>query len=153
MDQERENVDMHVLSGKFLVAGELLRQYIAATITCEVANECEVIARNGRTIIPIQVGTERDTEWRLDNNAAEPDDSIWVLVNLPRENLAPNEFFVLTGAELRAIVKPKHDAYEESMKGIPRLPEWSHKYSVSRDEVGNYKDAWGKVRKALGRPQ
>jgi hypothetical protein len=97
MAQEQENVDTVSLSGKFLVAGELLRQHIDATITYEIANMCEVIARNGRAMIPMQIETARDPEWKFSNEPTEPEESICVFVHLARVDKDPIEFFRFDG--------------------------------------------------------
>ena len=41
----------------------------------------------------------------------EPGNSIWVLVYLPRDDLAPVEFFVLTSSDLHTLLKPVQDAW------------------------------------------
>src|SRR6516165_11307334 len=41
----------------------------------------------------------------------EPGNLIWVLVYLPRDDLAPAEFFVLTSSDLHTLLKPVQDAW------------------------------------------
>jgi hypothetical protein len=86
--------------------------------------------------------------WR--GTVPEPNDSLWVLVYLPRDDLRPAEFFVLTGLELHAILKPIEDEWLEKC-----LKKHGHPmpavYSVRRDKIADHKDAWQKITIALGR--
>jgi hypothetical protein len=46
----------------------------------------------------------------------EPGNSIWVLVYLPRDDLAPADFFVLTSSDLHTLLKPVQDAWLKKCK-------------------------------------
>jgi hypothetical protein len=147
--QERKN--RLGLSGEFLVAGELLRRNIGAAITFGNAKKADVVATNERSTRSIEVKTTREPKWLVGGTVPEPNDSLWVLVYLPRDDLRPAEFFVLTGLELHAILKPKADEWLEKC-----LKKHGHPmpavYSVRRDEIADHnKDAWQKITIALGR--
>src|SRR6516225_4659435 len=64
----------------------------------------------------------------------EPGNLIWVLVYLPRDDLAPAEFFMLTSSDLHTLLKPVQDAWlkkcQEQHEGpMPGV------YGVRRGEV------------------
>jgi hypothetical protein len=99
------------LSGEFLVAGELLRREISAAVTYGNAKKADVIAVNGKIALPIEVKTTQEPKWVVGGKVPEPNDSIWILVYLPRDDLQPAEFFVLKSLELHVILKPIEDAW------------------------------------------
>jgi hypothetical protein len=137
------------LSGEFLAAGELLRREISAAVTYGNAKKADVIAVNGKIALPIEVKTTREQKWVVGGKVPEPNDSIWVLVYLPRDDLQPAEFFVLTSSELHVILKPRADAwlkkcqekYGHPMPGV---------YLVRRQEIeSRHKGAWQKITTSL----
>jgi hypothetical protein len=112
-EQEEEKLRLG-LSGELLVAGELLRRNMSASITYGNAKKGNVIAGNGRIAISIEVKTTREGKWTI-AYTPKPNDSISVLVNLPRDPTMSAEFFILTGAELHNL-KPAHDAFSKGME-------------------------------------
>lgn len=140
------------MAGEFLVAGELLRREIKAAVTYGNAKKADVIAIDGNAAVSIEVKSTSEREWVLGNQLPVNDSKIWVLVYLPSDETASPEYFVLTGAELRALVLPKDKAYrknylekhgkEFSGKGVVKI----QRKLLDGGHLGN----WGKVRAALG---
>jgi hypothetical protein len=146
---EQEQKYILGLSGEFLVAGELLRRNIRAAVTYGNAKKADVVAVNGRSACSIEVKTTQQPKWNIGNKIPEANDSIWVLVYLPPDEIEPVEFFVLTGFELNVILKPIQDAWlkkcmEKHGRPMPGV------YSVSQEQIESHKGAWQKVRAALG---
>jgi hypothetical protein len=75
------------MAGEFLVAGELFRQHLHASVTYGNAKGADVVAwiRRSSPII-IEVKTTGNDCWVVGNRAPEPSDDIWILVPLHRGN-------------------------------------------------------------------
>ena len=135
-----------------MVAGELLRRGIMAAVTYGNAKKADVIAINGASAVTLEVKSTSQPRWVLGSELPADDSSIWVLVYLTPEEAASPEYFVLTGAELRGLVLPQHEAYnkkylakhgkEFSAKGVVSI----QRNLLNGEHLGN----WGKVRVALG---
>jgi hypothetical protein len=93
----------------------------------------------------------REEKWDV-GRFTKPDESIWVLVHVPRSGALAVEYFVLTGADLHLIQKPRHE--EEQQKRKDRRA-WSDyvDWRVSRDEVASFNESWNTVTAALGMPR
>ncbi len=107
---EQERKYILGLSGEFLVAGELLQRNVKAAVTYGNAKKADVVAVSGRSACPIEVKTTQQSKWNVGNTIPEANQSIWVLVYLPPDEMKPVEFFILTGRELNVILKPTQDA-------------------------------------------
>ncbi|MBX7184812.1 MAG: hypothetical protein K1Y01_06650 [Vicinamibacteria bacterium] len=135
------------LAGEFLVAGELLRRGIMAAVTYGNAKNADVLAARGDRATNLEVKTTSEGKWVLGGRLPESSRSLWVLVYLPAAEAEAPEYFVLTGAELRQIVLPQHDAYNERYRQ-KHGKDYSAAgvVSVRRELVGSqHKGAWGKV--------
>jgi hypothetical protein len=71
----------------------------------------DVVAVEGGSACAIEVKTTQEARWIIGCTVPEPGNSIWVLVYLPRDDLAPAEFFVLTSSDLHTLLKPVQDAW------------------------------------------
>src|SRR6266404_4285442 len=112
MDENKQQQKyMMGLSGEFLVAGELLRRGIRASITFGNSKKADVIAVRGDSAILIEVKTTRQAKWVVGSKVPEPNDAIWIFVLLPLDSKAHPEFFLLTGKKLHAILQPRHEKY------------------------------------------
>ncbi len=98
------------IAGEFLVAGELLRRGIMASVTYGNAKKADVIASNESLAVPIEVKSTSAGKWVL-GALPEASTRVWVLVHLPADVAQSPEYFVLTSKELRDIVIPNHEAY------------------------------------------
>jgi hypothetical protein len=149
IESKQDRKYMLSLSGEFLVAGELLRRNLNAAVTYGNAKKADVVAVKGRSARSIEVKTTQEQKWVVGGKVPEPDDSIWILVYLPHDDQKPAEFFILTGSELHAILKPIEDAWlrkcqEKHGHPMPGV------YSVRRQEIENHKGAWQKITISLG---
>lgn len=139
------------LAGEFLVAGELLRRGIMAAVTYGNAKKADVVAVNGTRAAQIEVKTTSAAKWVLGGDLPEDSAKVWILVFLPPDETLPPEFFVLTSAELRKCVLPRHDAYMERYRR-EHGKEYSAKgvVSVQRKEIDDkHLGAWHKVASAV----
>lgn len=140
------------LAGEFLVAGELLRRGIMAAVTYGNAKQADVVAVNGNKAAFLEVKSTPRTKWVLGNKLPEATKAIWVLVYLPSDSTQPPEYFVLTGAELRAIVQPEEDAFKARFRS-KHGRDWDGKgvVSVQRKLIDDtHLGAWNKVARAVG---
>lgn len=140
------------LAGEFLVAGELLRRGIMAAVTYGNAKKADVVAVRGDRATNLEVKSTSESKWVLGGTLPEDSSNLWVLVHLPAVEAEPPEYFVLTSAELRQIVLPQHEAYNERYRR-KHGKEYSAAgvVSVQRKLIGDqHRGAWEKVRRALG---
>jgi hypothetical protein len=140
------------LAGEFLVAGELLRRGVVATVAYGNAKKADVLAVYAERATNLEVKTTSAAKWVLGGTLPEASPSLWVLVHLPTEETEPPAYYILTSQEIREIVLPKYDAYREryrqkygkerSAKGV---------VSIQRKDIGiEHRGAWSKVSAALG---
>ena len=139
------------LAGEFLVAGKLLRRGVMAAVTYGNAKKADVIAVEGNRAISLEVKTTSETKWVLGGVIPEDASSLWILVHLPISETESPEYFILTSSELRQIVLPLHEAYNERYK-LKHGKDYSTVgvYSVQGNLIrSEHKGAWDKVRRAL----
>jgi hypothetical protein len=139
------------LAGEFLVTGELLRREIMAAVTYGNAKKADVVAFHGGHSVQLEVKSTSAAEWVLGGTLPEDTSNLWVLVHLPEDRSKPPQYFVLTSADLRRLVLPRHEAYntryrqkygKECSRGVVK---------VQRRLIDeSYRGAWHKVRAALG---
>ena len=104
------------LSGEFLVAGELLRRGLHASVTYGNAKKADVVvlSKSRRNAMVIEVKTTSQTSWVVGGTLPKKDnDELWVFVHLPTLENSPPRYFVLTSMELHSIVVAEYDAYCE----------------------------------------
>jgi hypothetical protein len=140
------------LAGEFLVAGELLRRGMTAAVTYGNAKKADVIAVYGEVAASLEVKTTSQQKWVLGGQLPENSEDIWVLVFLPEDEEQSPLYHVLTSAELRALVLPDHEAYNQRYRqkhgkdydkpGVVSIK----KTSIPPSHVG----AWSKVKTKLG---
>lgn len=146
-DAQRSDLEKTLaLAGEFLVVGELLRRRIEAAFIYGNAKVSTVVAKNEAVTIPLKINATRDAQWDVHFNSSPNENSVLVLVNLPRGNRSPVEFFVLTESDLQAVIKPKHEQRQKGSGG-PRRPPRS--YPITTAEIAEHADAWDKIRKRL----
>jgi hypothetical protein len=146
--QQDKQAQKHMLglAGEFLVAGELLRRNVTAAVSYGTAKKADVIAMDGRAAIWLEVKTTRERKWVLGSSLPNSDDSIWVLVHLPNHDEQPPEFYILTGAELHSILKPRDEDFRRRFREKHgREYDARGVVSVTRIEVESHKAAWRKV--------
>jgi len=140
------------LAGEFLVAGELLRRGIQAAVTYGNAKKADVVAINGTKATALEVKTTSADKWVLGGTLPEDDaGKVWVLVYLPVPDSEPPQYFVLTGADLHALLLPGHEAYtrrylDRHGKEFGGVGVVSLQRSMLKDE---HAAAWQKVKSLL----
>ena len=139
------------MAGEFLVAGELLRRGVMAAVTYGNAKKADVITfREGRSL-SLEVKSTSERKWVLGGAVPLDDASLWVLVYLPPDETQAPSYFILTSADLRKAVLPRHDAYmTRYVKKHGAAYTGAGVVSVLRDEVDqSHLGAWHKVSRAL----
>ncbi|MEI6536206.1 MAG: hypothetical protein WCN98_12745 [Verrucomicrobiaceae bacterium] len=139
------------LAGEFLVAGELNRRRVAASITYGASKSADIFAFSPakKRFARIEVKASDKGRWPVGARAFakenEEEEVFWVLVHLPVEGQNP-EYFVFTGKELTERAKKFHKDYTDSYRekhgkdyeglGVPTL---------ERKWVNEYRDRWDKI--------
>jgi len=142
--QTQERKYMLSLAGEFLVAGELLRRNLNAAVTYGNAKKADVVAVSGRIACSIEVKTTQQPKWVVGNKPPEADNAIWVLVYLPNKDSDAAEFFILTGAELYAVLKSQAEKWRrDCMNKHGRLVPGV--FGVKRQQIKNQKGKWHKI--------
>lgn len=136
------------LSGEFLVAGELLRRGLHASVTYGNAKKADVVvlSKSRRNAMVIEVKTTSETTWVVGGTLPNQDDELWVFVYLPTLENEPPRYFVLTSTELHSIVVAEHDAYRERYRkrnGIEFSGKSVHKLSLV--QAHPFEGMWQKV--------
>lgn len=138
------------MAGEFLVAGELLRRGVMAAVTYGHAKKADVLVVHEGRAVTLEVKTTSELKWVL--GGAVPDNSghLWVLVYLPPDaSLAP-EYFVLTAAELHAILWPQHLAYlDRFLAKHGKAFEGKGVVTIHRQQLGPG-GQWSKILDVLG---
>ena len=141
------------LAGEFLVAGELLRRGVFAAVTYGNAKKADVIAVSGDTAASIEVKSTSQVKWVLGNELPADSSNIWVLVYLPQNESESPQYFILTGKELRELLMPEHNKYNERYFAT-HGKEYSSKgvVSIQRKLLNDcHLNAWDKVNTALAK--
>lgn len=99
------------MAGEFLVAGELLRRGVMAAVTYGHAKKADVLVVHEGLAVTLEVKTTSELKWVLGGSVPDNTGHLWVLVYLPPDTSLAPEYFVLTAAELHAILWPQHLAY------------------------------------------
>jgi hypothetical protein len=143
------------MAGEFLVAGELLRRGVMAAVTYGNAKKADVVAfAEGRSVM-LEVKSTSEPKWVLGGTLPADGPTLWVLVYLPADLTKVPEYFILTGADLRRAVLPRHQKYMDGYRA-KHGAEYAGKgvVSVRRSELDpRCLGAWEKVLEALGLPQ
>lgn len=139
------------MAGEFLVAGELLRRGLMAAVTYGNAKRADVVAFHEGRSTTVEVKSTSESRWVLGGSLPEDSSSLWVLVHLPVDEAKAPEYFVLTSAELRGLVRPGYDSYMERYRQ-KHGKEYSGAgvVSVQREQIDDkHLGAWHKVIAAL----
>jgi hypothetical protein len=157
------------IAGEFLVAGELNRRWINASISFGQSKKADVFVYDSdkSKILRIEVKTTDKSKWPIGNKIVEEknwiEDWFWVLVRLPtrpavhhdritdeiRGSNAPR-YYVLTSTELGSIAKRKLDAYlEQYKKRHGREYSANLVHTVTIEDVETHEDAWKKIQNAF----
>lgn len=139
------------LAGEFLVTGELLRRGIMATVTYGNAKKADVIAINGTKAASLEVKSTSQTKWVLGSKLPAEDSNLWILVYLPEIETISPEYFVLTSTELRNLVLPQHETFNNRYRER-HGKEFSGRGVVSVERKlldDTHLGAWMKIRNAL----
>lgn len=143
------------LAGEFLVAGELLRRGVMAAVTYGNAKKADVVAFQEGLATALEVKTTSEPKWILGGSLPDESSSLWVLVHLPSRQEEPPDYFVLTSAELRKLILPQHNAYNERYRQ-KHGREFSSKgvVSIQRSLLDErHRGAWQKIEKAISGEQ
>jgi len=128
------------LAGEFLVAGELNRRRLAASITYGPSKSADiyVFSRTGDKLAKVEVKTTEKSRWPVGHRAMLEENEklgvFWVLVKLADDaNLAP-EYHIFSGAEIAELTRYHYKEYMDGYK-----LRHGHDYDVSKGDVPNLK--------------
>jgi len=159
------------LAGEFLVAGELNRHFIPASITYGSSKSADVIAHDLQKdkIYKVEVKTTDKLKWvvgsKLLDESKWDEDYFWILVYLPlcgvsicegdvltdeiRGKFSPR-YFIFTSVELGKILLNNHKIYKEKylVKHYKEFNDSDGVYALSFEIINNSNSegAWIKIK-------
>ena len=141
------------MAGEYLVAAQLHRLQILASITYGNAKSADVIAfdSNSEKATVIEVKTSTKGHWPIGARVPEPSNKLWVFVNLPESIEETPEFYILTQEEIHNELKPDVDAYLKRYKEKHGV-EYGNKPDVTSMKLKyaeNYKNRWSTITSAI----
>lgn len=151
--KERYQIGM---AGEFLVAAQLLRQGIMASVTYGNAKCADVIASNtsaeGETkAVVIQVKTSLKQRWPVGNRVPMASSAIWVFVEMPKDATEGPSFYVMTQKEIHEALDPVQTAYEERYQNNHGEPYGDRPgvAAMTLKLARAHKNQWDKVKELL----
>ena len=131
MDQEILQKTHTGISSEFFVAGELARRGYNVTMTFGNTKSIDLIVERETKPVLVQVkGIQRTKSlcWNL-SMAKVREDVVYVFVNLHADTFETPEYFVLTGKEVKEVLKPVASGRDyidyKVMKGLTFQDKWS----------------------------
>lgn len=141
------------LAGEFLVAGELQRRQVSAAVTYGNAKAADVVAfsRDGNRAVVIEVKSSAKGSWVVGGVVPPPTSQPWVFVEIPQDELASPQYFVLLQDELHRILAPVDAAYRSRYRARHGT-EFSGAgvVSLTREQAQPYEGAWDTIVTAIG---
>lgn len=136
------------LAGEFLVAGELLRRGLHASVTYGNAKKADVVilSKSRRNAVVVEVKTTSENTWVVGSTVPDKGDDLWVFVYVPELESEPPQYFVLTSSELHSIVSSEYEAYCERYHGRHGSEfVGSAVHTLARTQAEAFKGKWEKV--------
>lgn len=109
------------MAGEFLVAAQLHRLGLQASVTYGQAKKTDVLAisthfgAESRALL-IEVKTSHSGRWPVGNRVPEPSEKIWVFVELPLDSNMPPNFYVMSQREVYDALKDEEEKYFASFQ-------------------------------------
>lgn len=140
------------LCGEYLVAGELQRRGINASVTYGNAKSADVVAfsESRNRVITVEVKTTGQPKWVIGNHVPESSQQPWVFVFAPPDHSQSPEYYVVSQQELHEIFKNNDDGYNEKYRD-KHGKEFSGKgvISVKKPLLLVHKGQWEKIIRAV----
>lgn len=160
----QERKQLLSLAGEFLVAGELNRRLITASITFGASKRADIFAYHSDWKFPvrIEVKTTDKKKWVVGSKPLDSDnwrnDWFWVLVYIPRgiayeSNLTAEargatspRYFVFTSKEIGRLTRHRMQRYNKRYKDKHGKDYTSKSvHSISFDDASTYEGSWHKI--------
>lgn len=138
------------MSGEYFVAGQLHRLGVSAAVTYGNAKSADVVAfasASDRAVV-VEVKSSRQGEWLVGSRVPKPSPQPWVLVHIPQDLTEGPEFYVLTQAELNALLMPAESAYMAryvAKHGIEYAADKRGVAKAKRAQLGPYLNKWSTI--------
>jgi hypothetical protein len=152
MSRQKKKYNL-AMCGEYYVAAELHRRGIPASITYGNAKKADVVAtsEDGEKAVSIEVKTTSQPKWVVGQYVPEPSDKIWIFVHVPSDSTYFPSFYVLTQAEIHAILKPLDEEYRRRFKQKNGV-EYGDKpgvCSLKRSQLADLDADWDKITSRL----
>jgi hypothetical protein len=144
------------LAGEFLVAGELNRRKIAASITYGSSKQADIFAfsKDRMKLARVEVKATDKKSWLVGTRSLSRrntrDGIFWVLVQFSRWRKDPPLFYVLSGHEISQVARQHQNEYRRRHR-----EQHGHDYaensvpSVSPKDLTEHLGCWSKITKYL----
>lgn len=140
------------MAGEFLVAGELQRRHVMASVTFGASKRADIFALspNSLQVARIEVKTTSKEKWpvgaRCLAQANWGKSVFWVLVYLPSDNDAPPEYYVLSARAIGSIALKAHREFAvQYEKKHGKAPGTLGVPFVTREQVREFKSRWEEI--------
>jgi hypothetical protein len=141
------------LAGEYFVAAELLRRGLVAAVTYGNAKRADVLvfSHSSEKALAVEVKSTSKDEWIVGPKVPIASDKPWVFVHVPVERDSSPSYYILTQAELEAVLKVRYQEYFKNYKQR-HGEEYGDRASfinLKLKEAKCYLNAWQTITKKL----
>lgn len=142
------------MSGEYLVAAQMHRLKINASITYGNAKRADIIAfsEDKNKSIFVEVKTSQKGRWPIGSRVPEPTDKPWIFILLASEIKEPPCFYVMTQKEIHDSLIKEEQNYLEKYR-LKHGEDYGEKPGVACMTLRiaeSYKDKWDTISNLLG---
>ena len=138
------------LAGEFLVAGELQRRGIIASVTYGTAKKADVIALSPSlsSAVVMEVKSTSNPKWVLGNSLPDKSEKLWVLVHLPKLQTESPRYFIITSRELNHKLAPIDAKYRSDFLKKHKVKfQGKGVFSFKLEQAEEFEGKWEKILK------
>ena len=144
------------MAGEFLVAAQLHRNGLMASVSYGNAKKADVIVSSPDSLsaVVIEVKTSPEGAWRVGNRTPQACNKPWVFVHLPAIPTEPPEFFVMTQKDVHEILMPLEERYLEEFERIHGESHGKRQgfAKMEKAQAEPYRDNWATIFNLLLEP-
>ena len=136
------------LAGEFLVAGELQRRGIMASVTYGNAKRADVVALSPllTSAVVVEVKSTSSPKWVLGNSLPDKSEKLWVLVHLPELQTESPRYFIVYSHELNLVLAPIDEKYRSNfLKKHNKAFAGKGVYSFNLKQAEPFEGKWEKI--------
>lgn len=134
------------MAGEHYVAAELIRRGVSAPVTMGNAKRADVVVIDHTTTraVVVEVKSSPNEEWIVGSAPPAPSEQPWVFVHVSSD-FTPPRYFILTAAEISAILLPGHHAYCERYQREKGRPSPGGVCKLKIRQAEDSENCWEKI--------